>query len=121
MRYYPFRRHSPIVEAGAGVTSLSLTASGTNSLGDAITYDRTGLPVLLFGGVGYGFRTDSGFRLSTSIGWLGYVSGLNESTVATKGQFDDADRASMKTSLDKTSNDLLKSRLYLQFCVAWVF
>jgi len=121
LRYYPFRRHSPIVEAGVGVTSLGLTATGTNSVGDSITYDRSGLPVLVFGGVGYGFRTDIGFRLSTSIGWLGYLSSLSDSTVATKGPFDDADRAKMKRDLDKISDDLLQSRLYLQLCLAWVF
>ncbi|MBM4344325.1 MAG: hypothetical protein FJ100_13225 [Deltaproteobacteria bacterium] len=119
-------RHGALFEVGGGLTKSSLTADGTASSASGITtatlhYERQGsIPMAFFGG-GYGFRTDVGFRVTVLMGWIQFVGAQSNSLVTTTGAFDEADRADMKRQFDAASDDLHKSRPYLERSIGWYF
>ena len=120
-RYWFGKRHAFLAEAGGGVTLATLDADALNIEGDRLTYRRDGILPVVFGGAGYGFRTDAGFRFAFIAGWLAYLGKMGDSTLTTTGNFDANDRTSIKSSLDSTSGTLADSRLYLEFTFAWMF
>ncbi len=119
-RYLPFRNHLAL-EAGFAVSSISLSASGDNVLGDSINYERANfVPAVLAGG-GYALRTDMGFRLNILIGWMKYIASMGNSTIKTTGNFDQQDRDQLQKDLDSTSDELVKGTVYLELGVGWAF
>lgn len=120
-RLWPFERHNLIAEVGAAAMIYELRADGSDQAGNSIHYVRGATSPLLFAGGGYGLRTDAGFRLAVLMGWMQYLGGAGESTVTTTGAFDAGDRASMKQSLDKTTDGLVEARPYVELSAGWMF
>jgi len=114
-------RHGLLLEGGLAATRIKLLADGANSFGDSIHYERSGLVPMLLLGTGYNFRTEAGFRFALVAGYMRYLGGLGASTVTTTGSFDADDRARMRTSFDRSSDDLAKSRVYLELSFGWLF
>jgi hypothetical protein len=120
-RFWFHERHSLLLDLGAGINPTSLSASGSDSTGNSIDYKRSGTPVLTTVGLGYGFRTEGGFRLALLGGALIHVNKLGDSTVSTTGAFSTSDRAAIKADLDDVSNNLTKVRAYIELDLGAVF
>lgn len=72
-RWWPLTRHSPILDLGVGMVRTELrgrgltAGNGTDSVGEAWSYERADWQPFGYAGVGYGFR-DSSWRVNVSAG-----------------------------------------------------
>jgi hypothetical protein len=114
-------RHSLVVEVGAGVSSYSVSATGSNIAHDSLTYTRKGAPPVAMLGLAYGFRTAGGFRLTVGGGAIVHGSKLGDSTVTSAGNFSASDRDSLRSSLDTTVDSLTDTRPYLDLSIGYMF
>jgi len=124
-RIWPLERHSVVVDTGFGITSYSMSASGHGILSsngaDTLDYRRSGTPGLANIGVGYGYRSNSEFRIAVILGALVHTNQLKSGTVTSGGSFTSTDRDNLRTQLDDTSNQLTQVRAYLEVSVGFLF
>lgn len=120
-RVWTSARHAFLIDGGIGATSYKVSADGKDILANTISYTRDGTMPLANLGVGYGFRTQAGFRLAILIGPMFHLGSLKGSSVSTTGAFTESDRNTLKTNLDTITNDLAKPRGYLDFSLGWMF
>jgi hypothetical protein len=114
-------RNSLVIEAGAGVTAYSVSATGSNIERDSLTYSRKGAPPVAMLGLAYGFRTAGGFRLTVGGGAVIHGSKLGASTVTSTGSFSASDRESLRQSLDTAVDTLTDTRPYLDLSIGYMF
>ena len=123
-RGFIWKRHSPIFEAGLGLSHILLSAEGHDAFGNQLGYDRGGDPLMALAGAGYGFRADNGFQVNVVMGYLGYFTGLAKSKVSTAGaisQVSQQDLDSFRSQEDDISDGLVQSGLYLRAGIGFMF
>ena len=124
-RIWPMERHSVVVDTGFGITSYSMSASGhgtqASNFGDTLDYRRKGTPGLANIGVGYGYRSNSEFRIAVILGALVHTNKLNSGTVTSSGSFTELDRENLRTQLDDTSDKLTQVRAYFEVSIGFLF
>lgn len=120
-RFWLQERHSLVVEVGAGFTSYSISATGSDNLGNSLAYARSGSPPIGTLGLAYGFRTNGGFRLTVGGGAMFHGSTLGASTISSTGSFSQSDRDTLRTSIDSTVDNLTKTRAYLDLSIGFLF
>lgn len=113
--------HAPIIEVGEGITSYSLSATGSDLFGNSLTYTRKGSPAFTFLGAGYGYRADGWFRFTATLGVVMPDTTLGDSTVSSTGSFTDADRASFKSAMDGATDGITKVQVYGELSVGALF
>ncbi len=120
-RIWTAKRHAFLIDGGLGATSYKVSADGSDTLSNTLKYTRDGTVPLANLGVGYGFRTQAGFRLAVLIGPMFHLGSLKDSSVSTTGALTERDRNSIKTSLDTITSDLTKTRAYVEISLGWMF
>jgi hypothetical protein len=124
-RIWPMERHSVVVDTGFGITNYSMSANGRgtqpSNLSDSIDYRRKGSPGLANIGVGYGYRSNSEFRIAVILGALVHTNKLKSGTVTSSGTFTEFDRENLRTQLDDTSDKLTQVRAYLEVSIGFLF
>jgi hypothetical protein len=101
--------------------SASGTGTSTYNLGDSVDYKRSGTPLVGNIGAGYGFRSNSMFRVSAIIGVILHSRNLNDGSVTSTGSFTATDREDLRVQLDNVGNDLTKPRPYLEGSFGFLF
>jgi hypothetical protein len=113
--------HAPIIEVGEGITSYTLSTTASGTFGDSLSYTRKGSPAFTFLGVGYGYRADSWFRFTATLGVLLPDASLGDSSVTSTGSFTDADRTSFKYAMDGATDGITKVQVYGELSVGALF
>lgn len=119
VRFWLFDHHSLIFDLGTGITSYNLSVTGSDNAGNSIDYSRKGSPLFVFGGLGYGYRSQGSFRIAALVGGVVYLQSLNDSSVTTTGAFSPADQASIKSSLDSTA--ITSPHAYVELSIGFLF
>jgi hypothetical protein len=116
--------HSVVLDSGLGFTHYAISANGRGLLSlnsaDSIDYRRNGAPLIGNLGVGYGFRSDSVFRLAIILGALIPITKLGDGTVTSTGSFTEVDRANMRSELDSITNTS-RVHAYLEAAFGFLF
>lgn len=124
-RFWVLQRHSPILEGGVGFSHYSMNASGHGSLasnsGDGLEYKRSGMSGIGHIGAGYGFRTNSMFRLAVTFGALFHFNRLDPGSASSTGSFTEQDATDLRNTIDQAVDGLFKPRAYLDFTMAFMF
>jgi hypothetical protein len=114
-------RHSLVIDLGAGLSVYDVSATGSNIVGDSLSYSAKGTPPVATIGLAYGFRTEGGFRLTVGGGALIHAGKIGDSTVTSTGSFSATDRESLRTSIDSELSVLSKPRAYLDLSLGAFF
>jgi hypothetical protein len=124
-RIWPLQRHSVIIDTGLGMSHYSMSANGhgtySSNAGDTIDYRLSGTPLVGNLGVGYGFRSNSVFRVAVIAGAIVHITKLGHGTVTTTGSFTESDRADMRADLDDAIAPLMRPRAYLDASFGLLF
>ena len=92
-----------------------------SNFGDTLDYRRKGTPGLANIGVGYGYRSNSEFRIAVILGALVHTNKLSSGTVTSGGSFTELERENLRTQLDDTSNQLTQVHAYLEVSIGFLF
>jgi hypothetical protein len=116
-------RHNFIVEGGAGLSFVKVTADGeSRDKVETLHYERTGNPGIFVGGIGYGYRAPGPLRFSVVVGYQLMTGKLGDSAVSSSPQFSAADRAKLKADFDNATDDFGSlNRLYLELSLGFLF
>ena len=113
--------HAPLLEAGLGIASLSLTGTSYATGGDSFTYTRKGTPPFALVGAGYGYRGEGVFRFAATIGAVLPLGGLDASNVSATSGFTADDVASVRATLDRVTNEWTQVHAYLELSIGAAF
>lgn len=119
-RLFPFDRHNLIGEAGLGAMHYSLEVVSRDTQGNSLTYTRGGNLPLAFGGAGYGYRNSS-VRFSVLMGYMAFLGKADASSLVAVGPFSSSTVASTKSQLDSVSDNIGKSRPYIELSFGFMF
>jgi hypothetical protein len=122
-RVWLFARHSLLLDGGAGMSFLDLSADGQNRDGtDPIHYERSGASPIFTAAVGYGYRSPAAFRFSVLLGVQGMVANLGDSKLTAAGSYTAKELADLKKTLDDASHQLgAINHAFLEMNVAFLF
>jgi hypothetical protein len=122
-RAWPMEKHSVVIDAGFGITNYSMSATGDDSASpnSALSYSRKGTPMVGNLGVGYGYRSNSMFRVAAIMGVLLHAQKLGAGTVTSDTTFTQQDRDDLRADVDAAGNKLTDPRVYLEGTVGLLF
>lgn len=120
-RFWLFRHHSLIFDGGLGVAAYNVSMDGSDAFGNALTYRRSGSPLLATAGIGYGYRSDGSFRIAVLVGGMVHSGKLASSTLTTSGAFTAADANSLQASSDSTLDELTDPGAYVEVSFGFLF
>ncbi len=89
--------------------------------GNTMSYSREGNPLLAIAGVGYGYRSDSAFRLAILVGGVAHLDGLNRFDGDTSAAFDPAEADAVAAEMNDKSNALTDSAAYIEASFGFLF
>jgi hypothetical protein len=120
-RFWIFRPHSLVLEVGTVWTHYRMEGTESNLNVGSFRYFRTGSPLGAFAGGGYGYHSDSAFRLAVVVGGLAYFGGLDAPDVETPSGFPASDREALIAAMTEVTDELLDPSVYLEVSVGWLF
>jgi hypothetical protein len=122
-RAWPMEKHSVVIDAGFGITNYSMSASGHDSAytSSSLSYSRKGTPPVGNLGVGYGYRSNSMFRVAAIIGVLLHAKKLGAGTLTCDSTYHPTDCELLRADVDAAGNKLTDPRVYLEGTVGLLF
>ena len=120
-RVWVMETHSLLFDLGIAYSKYRIDADAEDANGNTMSYSRAGNPFLAIAGVGYGYRSDSAFRLAILVGGVAHINGLNRFDGDTSAAFDPAEADAIAEEMNNESNALTNSAAYVEASFGFLF